>query len=267
MKPYLPPVTHPWRRAIERRHEPKEGAYSSFRPCLRWEFGFSCAFCLLHQTDLMRAEVDGWGLMEIEHFEPQSQTPSRRNDYKICFLICTRCNKQRGASLNQDESGNVLLDPCSVAWAEHFESVDDRLLPRSQDSNAAYTWTTYGLDDPSKVVLRGKRRYWMKRCAERVAALRNLESQLADQVVAMADSRPTAELLERLELALELNATQRVFLDLLAGYTPVPRNSDAACRCGHDRHHDLPEVLAEQTVDLEDLFAQVREATPDGHPG
>jgi hypothetical protein len=44
----LPPATQPPRQPTIRRHEPKpaqgEEGYQAYRPCLRWEFGFTCAF-------------------------------------------------------------------------------------------------------------------------------------------------------------------------------------------------------------------------------
>jgi hypothetical protein len=170
MKAYLPPATHPWRRKIERQHLPIEGSYSSFRPCVRWEFGFSCAFCLLHEADVMLSGAEGWGL-----------------------------------------------------------------------------------------ILRGKRRYWMERCADRLVGLAKLESRLLDQVVEWADGRPLDELLDRLELARELRAIRDVFYVKLAAYQALPDDRDSSCRCKHTDHCHLPSVLSEQTVNLGDLLEQANE--------
>jgi hypothetical protein len=60
MRKILPPVTQPWPQVIVRQHKPPEAKYKTYRACLRWEFGFSCAFCLLHETDLMPCGAEGW---------------------------------------------------------------------------------------------------------------------------------------------------------------------------------------------------------------
>ena len=92
--PILPAVTLPWREKFFRRHTPSPvqggDGYREYRACLRWEFGFSCAFCLCHESDLMLAGTEGWGLMQIEHFSPKSSDPDGRNDYSNCFYLCGR---------------------------------------------------------------------------------------------------------------------------------------------------------------------------------
>ena len=62
----LPPTTLPASEPIARRHAP-DGAWASFRACLRWEFGFTCAFCLLHEADFLEHGAEGSGLFATEH--------------------------------------------------------------------------------------------------------------------------------------------------------------------------------------------------------
>ena len=54
----LPPQTKPPTSPIERRHRPRpvhgRQGYLKFRPCLRWDFGFTCPFCLMHESDFVR---------------------------------------------------------------------------------------------------------------------------------------------------------------------------------------------------------------------
>src|SRR3990170_75943 len=91
----LPSRTVPSEQAIERRHEPSSSHYTRYRPCLRWEFGFTCAFCLLHETDLIEHGISRTGLTSIEHHIAQSEAPFLRDRYDNCLYACRFCNKAR----------------------------------------------------------------------------------------------------------------------------------------------------------------------------
>src|SRR5215210_7160639 len=126
----LPRRTRPFPVKLERRHTPRptrgRRGYQAFRPCLRWEFGFTCAFCLAHESDLVEHGAEGTGLMTIEHFLPVSagKTPveaeTLANDYGNCFYACRYCNGARIAAPVVDLRGRRLLNPCTHAWSEHF---------------------------------------------------------------------------------------------------------------------------------------------------
>ncbi len=74
----LPRQTQPPATPIERRHAPAPGRYDSFRPCLRWDFGFTCAFCLLHEADLAEHGTEGTGLMSTGAIDdPVTESPRR----------------------------------------------------------------------------------------------------------------------------------------------------------------------------------------------
>lgn len=75
----------------ERIHGPVGYAsYESFRPWLRDEFTFRCAYCLKRET---------WGQVtgdfELDHFEPQSIAPHRALDYFNLVYACRRCNSAK----------------------------------------------------------------------------------------------------------------------------------------------------------------------------
>src|ERR1700730_10113620 len=103
--------TLPWPEAFSRRHRPPAADFSTYRPCLRWEFGFCCALCLLHESDIAACGATGWGIMSIEHLIPQSVAPERANDYLNCIYACGRCNRSR-RNLQDLPSGARLLNPC-----------------------------------------------------------------------------------------------------------------------------------------------------------
>lgn len=63
-------------------------SYESFRPWLRDEFTFRCAYCLNRET---------WGRVtaefELDHFNPQSLAPDLTLDYLNLVYSCRRCNQ------------------------------------------------------------------------------------------------------------------------------------------------------------------------------
>ena len=89
-----------------RRHGPygyKE--YESYREWLRDEFSFRCVFCL-------RREQWGsvGGMWDIDHSTPQHKNPQRKLDYDNLLYTCRTCNSAK--------SGQVVPDPCEVAFGE-----------------------------------------------------------------------------------------------------------------------------------------------------
>ena len=146
----LPPV------AAERRHSP-EGAYGTYRDCIRGDFGFTCPFCLLHESDLTSLGVEGLALTWIEHLLLKS-TEGEADRYGNCVYACQMCNRARGRTASVCSDGAQLLDPTGVGWADHFERQDDRLSPRPGDADAGYTWLAYDIDDARKVHARARRR-------------------------------------------------------------------------------------------------------------
>ena len=71
--PTLPAQIIPADTALKRRHHPHpvETDYKVFRECLRWEFGFTCAICLLRaRYNGVRSRRVG---PQIEHLVPRSQ--------------------------------------------------------------------------------------------------------------------------------------------------------------------------------------------------
>ena len=121
----LPARIEPFCHLIRRVHAPtplsSEGGYRAHRPCLRWEFGFTCAACLLHESDFTEYGTEGTGLMTIEHLEPRSADPARANDYDNCIYLCRFCNGERSDKPVVNKDGDHLLNPTEVVWADHFE--------------------------------------------------------------------------------------------------------------------------------------------------
>ncbi len=246
----LPPVTTPPRKPTTRRHSPPpaRGAqgYQAYRACLRWDFGFTCVFCLSHEADLAGGRpTEGLGVTNIEHGVAQSIAPDRINDYSNCFYSCRYCNSAR-AHRPQFSAGYSLLEPTMTAWGDHFSRSGDRLLPMEGDGDARYTHQVYDLDDPRKIELRRLRRELIE---DRIELLKRFPHDL-EWLLAESQASPPRRAREALDLARHLRRAARSALDELARFSPVPVDAPERCRCGQAEHHSLPSELESQSVEL-----------------
>lgn len=242
----LPETTNPPARPIAREHRPAEAHYARYRPCLRWEFGFTCAFCLLHESDMVH-NAQGTGLMSVEHQVRQSAGPRLSRDYRNTFLACRFCNGARSTRPERDTAtSGTLLDPSLEPWGEHFAARDGQLLPKAGDADAEYTYRSYDLDDPRKVALRRDRRDLVR---DAIHALRH-GPELISRL--MAELAKTIERDSRTQLVAELRLVQQSMRrgqNTLSRFKAVPADADSACRCSDSPH--LPSHLAEQCVELD----------------
>jgi 5-methylcytosine-specific restriction endonuclease McrA len=247
----LPPVTSPPDRRIDRKHRPEPAAgrlgYRVYRTCLRWEFGFTCAFCLLHEADLTPLGSEGLGLMTIEHFVPASVDADRVSEYENCYYACRLCNQARANAPCRDRLGRRLLSPCSHVWSEHFRvEAPDRLVPVEGDGDAAYTAQVYDLNDPRKVNFRNFRYARVQEC---LAVLEGVPEEIWTLLEHCAVESPERSAV-LLRLAQRMRSViLRAFLDLQR-FVAIPRDADAHCRCGHRSHHAPPAALAEQALEI-----------------
>ena len=77
-------------RAHERQHGPQGYRQpDSYRSWLRDEFAFRCAYCL------RREQWDRSLSMEVEHFQPTSQSPDQRLTYDNLLYACPHCNRAK----------------------------------------------------------------------------------------------------------------------------------------------------------------------------
>ena len=251
----LPPRTLPPRTPTSRRHRPRpSGRWTNYRPCLRWDFGFTCAFCLLHEADLFGGQPgEGLGGTTVEHAIPRSTDPTRKNDYTNCLYACRFCNRSRSANPVRRD-GARLLDPTLHAWGEHFVAADDRLRPFEDDADARYTHQAYQIDDPRKVERRQTRRELV---SDRLRLLARLDSELAEllRLADVARRRDMQRFGAVLEEIRSLRIDARRALEDLKRYAAVPRDAPKTCRCSAPRDHSLPEDLERQAIEVPDAHS------------
>jgi hypothetical protein len=90
--------------------------YEEYKPWLRDEFLFTCAYCLVRE----RWQRGGQRHFSVEHINPQVAAPSQAADYSNLIYACVDCN-----SLRQDRP---VLDPFSNAFADHVHIDADGLI-------------------------------------------------------------------------------------------------------------------------------------------
>lgn len=251
----LPSVTLPWAEEIVRQHRPKpaggERGYRLYHECLRWEFGFCCAFCLLHEVDLAAYEIVGTALFHAEHFRLRSKDPGALNRYSNCFYTCCFCNTSRGKAPNEDSLGRSLLEPTTRVWSEAFHLVDDELRARDPgDGDAAYTALAYDLGDPRKTRRRRARREYIEKRVKFLSETRGAEDELVTFAIKMSGDDEAIKWAR--ERANKFKEMRRLATDDLLRFRAVPRDRPTSCRCGHNGHHRLPHVLSQQTSRLVD---------------
>jgi hypothetical protein len=248
----LPPQTIPPTHRIERTHDPRVASgrygYQLYRSCLRWDFGFTCAFCLLHEADLAEHGIEGTALTSVEHFLRFGTAPENASKYSNCFYACRFCNGARAAAPVIDRDERRLINPCDDAWGDHFFLSEDRLLARVGDRDAEYTEAAYNLNDPRKIALRQSRRERLTEWLELLEEGPSLEAELLQR---MNRATPIERAQQNLRAAHRLRRCMEAALRDIRRYAAVPEDADASCRCAARPAFELPVWLRDQTLELE----------------
>lgn len=242
----LPPRILPPTEPLTRRHRPNPiHDWSQYRRCLRWDFGFTCAFCLLHEADFFFGQPGkGLGVMTVEHRILKRDDPSLAGAYENCLYACRLCNLARGTKDLETPEAR-LLDPTSDPWAEHFEARGSSLHPKPGDADALYTFDVYDLDSESKTSRRQARRELIE---DRLKLLSRIEEDLA-VLLDLADEVQRTDFETFLEVWQEISdlrqQARRARGDLNF-YRAVPPDAPEDCRCPPPRDLTLPLGLANQ---------------------
>jgi hypothetical protein len=222
--------------------------YPRYRACLRWDAGFTCCFCLVHESDLASHGVERTGLTSIEHLEPQSTAPHLANRYDNCAYACRYCNNVRGTEPSVHPSGARLLHPWRDAWGAHFRlHEDDHLKPLHEGDaarHALYTSRVYRLNDPRKLQMRRHRRRWIQ------AYLDMLELDLKGLRRMVAQGLSDKEQQTLRDEIRKLRAWRALACDELSRRTAIPADAPVRCRCDSREHHTLPSEIEVWPVSL-----------------
>lgn len=233
---------------IDREHKPRPANdYHAYLPCLRWEFGFRCAFCGMHELDVPQGVGPGGRDRQpahwtVEHIALQSVAPDQSATYSNTIYCCRFCNGARSKKpLNKN--GAQLLNPCDHNWSEHFCVVDDAIAPVDpSDPHSKYTFSAYDLGNARLTEMRSLRR----QLAAKVMLIPTIQEMLKE----------IRKLLENAELASNWQEAKRLtseqvnlqakldcaFADAqkLVALTP---ERPATCRCATAPPFHIPPAL------------------------
>lgn len=245
----------------QRRHAPK-GPWRLARACLRWDFGFTCPFCMLHEADLSEHGAAGEGMIWIEHLEPHSTHHALRDVYTNIIYSCRYCNLSRRAQPRVDSRGRRLLDPCQDAWAEHFAWQGGVIMrARPGDGDAAYTHTAYKLNEEKKLT----RRRWRKELFENSQQLiQELSPAIDTWQLGLRAAREAKDIAGMKKALARLRKwyprLQKAVKDLRR-FRAIPKDAPERCRCDTSENRTLPSWLARQTVQVDLPAAHEHEDT------
>ena len=248
----LPPILQPPNVPLKHRHTPSltvgRYGYRSYRACVRWDFGFVCPFCLLHESDFVTVGAERTGITTIEHQIPASDDIRSINRYTNCLYCCRFCNRARSDTpVTQAES--TLLNPSQVPWSAYFVIKNDEIVVRDSNNDATFTLATYDLNDPTKKERRKLRRELIN---DRLALLEKgpaHEAELLRIAAEILENQPS-EAQHLIDTASLLRSRMHIARRDLSRYLAVPVDAPTACRCKTDRILSIPEVFEVQLKDV-----------------
>lgn len=124
---------------IARSTVPSLTDYTEYRPYLRVDFLWSCAYCTITE-----AEATGFR-MTIDHYEPQSARPDLDCDYSNLMYCCDECNARKGdryPPISARENGFRFFRVDQDEFSSHFELIG---LKIGHTTNVGY-YTIQALD-------------------------------------------------------------------------------------------------------------------------
>lgn len=109
---------------IRRSPVPENLSYVEYRPYLRKDFIYTCAYCTI-------AEFEAQGInFTIDHYEPRKARPDLENTYSNLMYCCNACNQRKGdrnPPPDQKAKGVRFFRPDQDRFDDHFSMKEIRL--------------------------------------------------------------------------------------------------------------------------------------------
>jgi hypothetical protein len=106
---------------------PPQARYQNYKPFLRRDFLYRCAYCEIHE-----AHIGGhWGF-GVDHFCPKGKFRKLCLVYRNLYYACNLCNTMKGEtwpSRREQKHGYRFVDVCQEdLYVTHLESMGDGVL-------------------------------------------------------------------------------------------------------------------------------------------
>lgn len=141
---------------FRRESPPAFERHEEYRPFLRRDFSFVCAYC-----ERPEAVLGGEEFFEVDHFRPLKKFPDLRVQYPNLYYACGKCNRHKAdtwPSENLIEQGFRFADPCEedMYLAHLNEDRNGELQARTKVGG--YTCEHVRLNRPALLAWRLERR-------------------------------------------------------------------------------------------------------------
>ena len=169
------PVSNP---RIARHQQPPQMSgtegYRTAREYLRRDFGFRCAYCMIHEQ-----QVGGPEGFCIDHFWPRSKGGAA-NDYGNLYWACIGCNRFKGDAWpgeSERRRGRRFADPCQEQdYGVHFVEGRTGTLEHRTPCGEYHVYRLR-LNRPSRVARRLERNELLRRLERALALVRELDQE------------------------------------------------------------------------------------------
>ncbi|UBF26208.1 HNH endonuclease [Kovacikia minuta CCNUW1] len=97
---------------------PEKSNYLDYRPYLRFDFWYSCAYCTITEV-----EAQGIGF-QLDHYLPHTKAPELKSTYSNLMYSCQICNRNKSdyfPNPTQQQRGYVIIRPDESNPKDHFE--------------------------------------------------------------------------------------------------------------------------------------------------
>ncbi len=211
---------------IRRSHKPpKARPFAEYRNCLRFEFAYTCAYCLASEREV--GPSDKYGGFEIEHFKPRGvrQFRNLRCYYPNLLWACHACNRAKSdtwPSVRELANGVRFIDPCVEPLGKYLSIRGDKVVALTSNPAGQYMIDEVNLNSAQHVQRRQRRQKLARNFALLEATAETLRRRIKP---GMSDEAETLAELDTLTRALnDLRLTQ--------GVPPSPPwDAPTDCRC------------------------------------
>jgi len=110
-------------RVVRQSDVPRYTDYAKYKPLLRKDFFYRCAYCRHHERSFGQVAA-----MSIDHFRPKSLFPRLRVTYTNLYYCCGECNTykhDKWPTQEQLDAGMRFVDVCEEEWEDHLEIRSD----------------------------------------------------------------------------------------------------------------------------------------------